>query len=337
MINELQNNRLLNPFVFASDFKANIHLLDIDFLPIQMNDGVKLIQVLEGEATVKISFNHYRLAAGDFLLINAFEAHSIEKVCGHNKILILEFGESFLENKLFAFDIEFYRNFNTEIVGKIKDLMLKIYKNSDKENGIKDEAKELVYETARLCDSYFQIHEYSKTREALSPYYNHPINKDRMKQAYEYFYLNVEDTKRLDALSEMMSIDKSYASRLIKAGMGIPFQETMNIVRVDRAEILLLGTDMSIQAISDMLNFSTPYYFNKIFKHHFGLSPNDHRRKFKKLTFPLASAIVKNAFLPGEKSSSFMEADGKRFIYDSEQKLLTVTDLSGKVLLKTTI
>lgn len=289
---ELRRNRLLNKFIIENDYEANIRFCNVQYIPIQMNDGVKLMQVLEGQIRVKVSFNSYQLNPGDFLLINAFELHSVESITESNKVIVIEMDSSLLENYLFAFDISFYRDYNAEIVNKVKHLMnlaCKYSNENEKDNC--QSIKNIIGDIAGICDQHFQMQKYSKAIKTVSPFSDHALNNSRMKKTYEYLYLDKGDTKRLDSLSEMMSIDKCYASRLIKEGMGTSFQELLNITRVEKAELLLLGTDLSIQNISEELNFSTIYYLGKAFKQFFGMSPQSYRKAFIHKTYP--SAISK--------------------------------------------
>lgn len=289
---ELTRNKLLNSIIFENDIKANVYFADIQFIPIQMSNGIKLIQIIEGEIKVKISFNSYRLVPGDFLLINSYELHSMESITQSNKILVVELDMSLLENRLFAFDIYFYRNFNLEIVDKVKRLMKLACKAKTGADEVGNGSIiEIVREISDICDQYFQIQKYCQLTKTVSPFSNHSLHNGRMKQTYEYIYINAEDSKRLDTLSDMMNIDKCYASRLIKTGTGESFQEMLNVVRVDRAELLLLGTNLTIQNISEHLNFSTTYYFNKAFKHYFGMSPQAYRKTFESKTFPAAPSV----------------------------------------------
>ncbi len=216
----------------------------------------------------------------------------MESITQSNKVLVVELDMSLLKNRLFAFDIYFYRNFNLEIVDKVKRLMKLACKAKigayEVGNGY---IIEIVREISDICDQYFQIQKYCQLTKTVSPFSNHSLHNGRMKQTYEYIYINAEDSKRLDTLSDMMNIDKCYASRLIKTGTGESFQEMLNVVRVDRAELLLLGTNLTIQNISEHLNFSTTYYFNKAFKHYFGMSPQAYRKTFESKTFPAAPSV----------------------------------------------
>ncbi|GAB1476284.1 hypothetical protein MASR2M70_11180 [Bacillota bacterium] len=359
MDSELMGNKLMNKFIFENDFYANVSLMDIQFIPIQMNDGIKLIHVIEGEIRVKVSFNSYDLALDDFLLINPFEVHSIEGITKTNKVIVMELDLSLLENRLFAFDISFYRDHNAEIVTRVKKLMTLAYKRS--QHSIMDEKntdidmEKVLEEIAGICDQYFQMEKYRMETKTVSPFSNHLIHNERMKKTYEYFYIDRESPKRLDTLSEMMNIDKCYASRLIKSGMGSSFQEILNITRVERAELLLLGTDLSIQNISEKLNFSSTYHFDKAFRQYFGMNPQTYRKIFKSKTYPIASGkyrLIKyeedqhltidniiqylqnlhKHLLKGEEI--VIESKNYKVMYDSLEHSIVITDAFDNCIMK---
>lgn len=352
---ELMKNKLLNKFVFEDDLAANIYFVDIQFLPIQMNNGIKLIKIIEGELDIKVSFCTYHLVPGDFFLINAYELHSIKSLTKRNKIIVLELDLSLLKSKLFAFDIFFFRNFNTEIVKRVKRLMHLSYKGKYGLMKSSNVFEKCVKEIAEICDQYFVIQKYSIAMRNKSPFADHFLHNGRMKETYEYLYINMGDVKRLDVLSEIMNIDKCYASRLIKTGTGESFQEILNTVRVDRAELLLLGTDLSIQHISESLNFPTVYRFNRAFQQYFNMTPQSYRKACKDLTYPIATAKCEKLRYNEENHTSIddvvayvkklhasfceepekiVQTDIHKIMYDSRENIIKINDLAGNYQLK---
>ncbi len=52
-----------------------------------------------------------------------------------------------------------------------------------------------------------------------------------------------------------------------------------NRILLEKAEELLITTDKTIESISDIMQFSSPSYFRKKFKQHFGMSPGQMRKQ----------------------------------------------------------
>jgi|GEM_PF-2722719 len=287
MDNLYANNRLLKKIGVNNSLRANAMAAHIRSMPIHMHDGVELLSVIEGTVQIKISFNSYVLTAGDFLLINSYELHSIERITEENKIILMEMDMGLFDGKLYAFDPDFYKRFNTSKVQEVKGLMESALASMSKSGWEGDsELKMLIREIVGICDQYFQIQAYDVNRHEESPYAYHAVNNERVKSAYEYLYLEFLDKKKLGCFAEKVNLDKCYASRLLKTGMGKSFVDSLNVIRVDRAEVLLLGTEDPIHKISEDLSFANPHYFNQQFRRYFGMAPLAYRKKHRGSTYP---------------------------------------------------
>lgn len=56
------------------------------------------------------------------------------------------------------------------------------------------------------------------------------------------------------------------------------YRENMNHIKMRKAKQLLEETDLTIDTITGMLGYSTPYGFRKNFKSEYGITPNEYRR-----------------------------------------------------------
>ena len=65
----IYKDKPLNKWGYATAIKR------INDTPIHFDDYIALMLVLKGGCDIKVSFNDYRLKAGDFLLINAYGIH----------------------------------------------------------------------------------------------------------------------------------------------------------------------------------------------------------------------------------------------------------------------
>lgn len=330
MDNLYANNRLLKKIGVNNSLRANAMAAHIRSMPIHMHDGVELLYVVEGTVRIKISFNSYILSAGDFLLINSYELHSIERITEVNKIILMEMDMGLFNGKLFAFDPDFYKRFNSSKVQEVKALMesvLAFMAQSGWQENL--DLKAVIREIAEICDQYFQIQSYDVSQHEESPYAYHAINNERLKSAYEYLYLEWGSRKKLECFAEKMNLDKSYASRLLKTGMGRSFVDSLNVIRVDRAEVLLLGTEDPIHKISEELCFSNPHYFNQQFRQYFGMAPLAYRKKHRGYTYPdkpMEYQVV-NESIPdrlGSQSVKILIRQLMATLSESEEKTLEI-------------
>lgn len=99
----------------------------------------------------------------------------------------------------------------------------------------------------------------------------------RVVSALSYINEYYSDVITLDQMSEMLGFDPSYFCRVFKSAIGATFTEYLNFVRVCKAETLLAKTNDSILDISERVGFSSPSYFNRVFKRYLNISPKHYR------------------------------------------------------------
>jgi two-component system response regulator YesN len=85
----------------------------------------------------------------------------------------------------------------------------------------------------------------------------------------------------LSYLAKQMALSNSYLSSLFKSLYGKNFQDYMLSLRLDRAKIFLLSTDMKVYEIAAAVGFDDPNYFSATFKRKFDISPNQFREKMR--------------------------------------------------------
>lgn len=78
--------------------------------------------------------------------------------------------------------------------------------------------------------------------------------------------------------STELCVTPVYLSRVIKSVSGKTAMDWINESRVSEAKIMLRKRGVSIQEISDELNFSDQSAFGKFFKKHTGMSPLEYKR-----------------------------------------------------------
>lgn len=81
----------------------------------------------------------------------------------------------------------------------------------------------------------------------------------------------------LDELAGELVLDRSYLSRIFKAGVGLPPLSFLNKARAERAAYLLLHTDSSVSSIGSEVGWCDPNYFARRFRAHYGVSPTVYR------------------------------------------------------------
>jgi YesN/AraC family two-component response regulator len=101
------------------------------------------------------------------------------------------------------------------------------------------------------------------------------------EKAVRYLTENLEKDISLDNAAELVNLSPSYFSKIFKEVMGVAFTNYLTDLRIEKAQELLLQTDLSIQEIGFRVGYNTPAYFIKQFKAKFGYTPYDYRRQFR--------------------------------------------------------
>lgn len=96
----------------------------------------------------------------------------------------------------------------------------------------------------------------------------------------EYINKSFSQINNFDQLAEDCSISKSYLCRIFKQYAEISPMTYVTNLKMNKATVLLMQSDMSIKQISRSLGFEDQYYFSKLFKKKYGISPKFFRKKF---------------------------------------------------------
>lgn len=84
------------------------------------------------------------------------------------------------------------------------------------------------------------------------------------------------DTVSLKEIAARFSYHPNYVSTMMRKELGKSFSEILLRLRMDRATILLKGTNLSIEEVALMLGYSNSSNFHKAFKAYYGASPREY-------------------------------------------------------------
>lgn len=82
----------------------------------------------------------------------------------------------------------------------------------------------------------------------------------------------------LNELSELSGVSPQYFGRLFKERLKMRPMEYIARVKVSKAKIMLLDSDMPISRISEKLGYTSPTYFGIVFRKYEGISPSEFRK-----------------------------------------------------------
>lgn len=86
-----------------------------------------------------------------------------------------------------------------------------------------------------------------------------------------------ENSADVESLAEKLCMSPSTLYRKVKGLTGIPPNEFIRNIKLDKAARLLIGTDMTVAEIAFQCGMGSPVYFRNCFKERFGKTPTEYR------------------------------------------------------------
>jgi YesN/AraC family two-component response regulator len=105
--------------------------------------------------------------------------------------------------------------------------------------------------------------------------------QDIVAQSAMRYVENSYRTATLTKLSEDFHQSLSQTSKMIKQSTGFTFQEILQRKRFQKAVMLLLDTDLSIEEIVEVVGYENQSYFYRQFKSRYGMTPRKYRIEHK--------------------------------------------------------
>lgn len=83
---------------------------------------------------------------------------------------------------------------------------------------------------------------------------------------------------RIDRLLERFEISPSRGNRTFRKIHGVSIQEYLILKRMEKAKELIEKTGESVKKVAQQVGYEDPFYFSRLFKKKYGLSPRDFRQ-----------------------------------------------------------
>jgi ectoine synthase len=93
-----------------------------------------------------------------------------------------------------------------------------------------------------------------------------------------HIHENYQKPITASALAKANYISESHLCRSFKSAVGMPLTQYVNRLRVEKASVLLRGTDEDISAIARRVGIEDLGYFDRLFRRFAGVSPGAYRR-----------------------------------------------------------
>jgi len=101
-----------------------------------------------------------------------------------------------------------------------------------------------------------------------------------LSRVIQYIHAHYTDRITLDDACAVANLSRSHFSKIFKEEVGMTLMEYVEMIRMNQARMLLKTTDFTIGQISEMIGISDIFYFSKLYKRRFRVSPSKDRGEY---------------------------------------------------------
>lgn len=282
-VDTIENNLAIFTF---SEIREQLHQFHPDFFaavrsPHKFNFFI-IVNHFAGECCFKVDMEEYDVKqGGNIFYCTPGQIVSIESVSDDFDAHVLILSEQFIESLLVYLNgsIPFNLDFRRRIVVPCSEQEMHMqnvfvktlrYVLLDKDNPY------LLQVTQHVMMAIFYA---SDKPRMMNNSDGGRTNADVLtKQFLELVKSNFRQERQLKFYSDKMCITSRYLSRVVKECTGSSASDWIERYVVLEARALLKSTNMTIQQVSDELNFPSQTFFGKYFKRRVGMSPKEYRR-----------------------------------------------------------
>ena len=99
----------------------------------------------------------------------------------------------------------------------------------------------------------------------------------RITHAIEQMHNRMRERLTVPALAAEVDLSTSRFAHLFRAETGVSPMRYLQVVRLERAHLLLEGTSLSVRDVMTQVGYSDPSHFARDFRRHHGVNPGQRR------------------------------------------------------------
>lgn len=235
--------------------------------------SIEIFAVMEGHLEFFMNKKEYPLKAGEQLIINSNEIHSIH-AAERNKTVVLQIPLKQFENYFTAQRFIRFRSQDAEADGKLASLIKKLYKvYTARDTGYEFGTMSLFYEIM-----YMLVKNYRLT-EAHEKEIRHSRKLDTLSKITTYMREHYKEDLKLSDLAATFGYSDAYLSRMFQKYAKINYKTYLQDIRMAYAYRDLMNTDRTISQIALDNGFCSSRGFSGEFQKRYGILPSEMRKQ----------------------------------------------------------
>lgn len=235
--------------------------------------SIEIFAVLEGNLEFFMNKEEYPLKAGEQLIINSNEIHSIRAV-EKNKTVVLQIPLKQFENYFTAQRFIRFRSQNETADVKLASLIKKLYKvYAARDVGYEFRTMSLFYEIM-----YMLVKDYRLT-EVHEKEIRHSRRLDALSKITTYMREHYNEDLKLSDLASTFGYSDAYLSRMFQKYAKVNYKTYLQDIRMAYAYRDLLNTDRTISQIALDNGFCSSRGFSGEFQKRYGVLPSEMRKQ----------------------------------------------------------
>lgn len=235
--------------------------------------SIEIFAVFEGGLTFYVNDKKYPLDAGDFMLVNSNEIHSVSSP-EPNMTIVLQiplklFEDYFTDDQFIAFS-----HSPREQDDKFMNILKELYQRYvEQRTGYDFKVKSLFYELM-----YLLVSKYRK-KDVNPKVIQNSKGLNRLSQITSYLKENYTKEFSLEMLADIFGYSPSYISRMFQKYAKTNYKSYLQGIRLEYAYREMVNSDHTISDIAMNHGFPNSKAFSKAFKEKYGVMPSEYRKK----------------------------------------------------------
>lgn len=281
--------------MFISLDKINLIALNVGYACHNADWNWKQVQspysriylVIEGEAWIHLPSGRYRLTPGHLYLIPANTLHGYECSGPFSHYYLHVYEEREYETSLFS-----KYNLPVEVESRPEDLLL-MQRLCEllPDLALPGSNPALYNNRSTFLKNMYDLkrHDMSNrieirginiillSRFMAGAQVKQMLDDSRVVKVIDYIHSHIYEDISLDELADVSCLSKGYVIGLFKEKVGMPPQQYINRLKIEKAQLMLLTDNTQVKNIAYELGFSDHSYFIRLFKKITGFTPQRYR------------------------------------------------------------